>query len=201
METKQHNFIAVDYQLSASDDVQEWIEIEKTSKEKPFQWISDMGVVLPKFEEEMAALEEGSEFDFFLSEEDAYGHYDKEHVIELDKSIFSVSGHFDSEHVYQGAVLPLMNEAGQRFEGLVMEVGDKKVTVDVNHPLAGRKLHFQGVVLTKRPAKNEEIEAMAKMLSGEGGCSCGCEGGDCDHEGEGHHCHNEEEGGCGCHCH
>ena len=72
----------------------------------------------------------------------------------------------------------------------VSEIGDKKVTVDLNHPYAGLDLHFTGKVLENRPATAKEIEQMAKFLSGEG-CG-GCSGGSC---GDG--CGGCGEGGCG----
>lgn len=99
-----------------------------------------------------------------------------------------------------------MNEDGNRFQGLILEVKEDKVVVDLNHPLAGKKLHFKGSVVTSRPATDDEIQGMINLMSGEG---CGCCGGEdgcggcggehhCHHEGGEHHCH--EEGGEH-HCH
>ena len=47
---------------------------------------------------------------------------------------------FDSEHVKKDAQIPLQNEEGQRFWGRVTEITDTQVTVDLNHPLAGKNL-------------------------------------------------------------
>ena len=143
----------------------------------------------------MAALAEGENFDFTLTADEAYGPYEEAHVIDLDKEIFCIDGRFDKNTIYPGNVIPLVNADGNRFQGLILEVTDSKVKVDLNHPLAGKDLHFRGEVVTSRPATVAEIQAMAQMLSGEGGCGCGCDdcGGGChDHD---HH-HGHGEGGC-----
>ena len=51
--------------------------------------------------------------------------------------------------------------------------------MDMNHPLAGEDLTFVGEVTESRPATNEEIQEMIKMMTGEGGCSCGSCGDGC----------------------
>ena len=117
-----------------------------------------MGVALDSFEEKITALKEGESFDFVLKQDDAYGPYLQEHVLELDKQMFSVNGHFDKEMVYPGAVLPLVNADGNRFQGLVLEVKENTVVIDLNHPLSGKDLHFKGSVVTLRDATNAEIQ-------------------------------------------
>ena len=76
-----------------------------------------------------------------------------------------------------------MNADGQRFHALVLEVKDATVIVDLNHPLAGKDLHFKGEVVTMREASNEEIQNFVNAMGG--GCNCGgdCEGG-CHGHGE-----------------
>ena len=109
MESNNKNkFIVVSYALydvTKGDNGEEML-IERTTDERPFIFISGMGVTLPAFEEKMVNLEKGEEFDFELEPEQAYGlHYD-ERVLDLDKQIFTVNGQFDAQHVQVCAIIP-----------------------------------------------------------------------------------------------
>ena len=181
----------VAYQLYI--DGEEGLEMmEEATAERPFQFITGFGVALDAFEQQVAGLEKGQAFDFSIPKEQAYGDYSEEHVLDLEREVFSINGHFDHEHIYEDAVIPLQNEEGQRFYGRVVEIGEEKVKVDLNHPLAGETLHFKGTVLVNREASPKELAHMVAHLTGGGGWGCD----DC----EGHH--HDHEGGCGCgHCH
>jgi FKBP-type peptidyl-prolyl cis-trans isomerase SlyD len=193
MDQIQHKYIVVSYELHTTENGEDKV-IETATEEKPFSFVTGFGMTLDAFEEETLKLEMGDDFEFTLPQEKAYGEYVAERVIDIDKSIFTINNHFDHEHIYKDAVVPLQNEDGNRFYGKIVEVGEEKVKVDLNHPLAGETLHFAGKVLENREATDEEIKAMIARLSG-GGCGCGCH--DCEGDCDGHH-----HDGCDCgHCH
>lgn len=199
-----NKYITVAYRLySAGTDGNPEL-IEEAPVAHPFQFISGMGVALDTFEAKILELGQGDKFDFQLTAAEAYGPYEKEHVLTFPKDNFTVNGRFDSDHIREGAIIPLVNEDGMRFQGMVVEVGEDKVTINLNHPLAGRDLRFEGEVVTMREATNEELQALIAMMSGEGcGCGCGSHGhegdGCCGGHGEGECCgaHNHDD--CGCH--
>ena len=195
MESK-NNYIVVAYKLYADVDGEHQL-IEETPEKEPFWFISGMGMTLPQFDDQLGELPTGADFDFVIAKDDAYGDYEEERVVELDKGIFMPEGKLDEKVVYVGAFIPLMNADGNRFNGRVLEIGEKTVTVDLNHPYAGLDLHFKGTVLESRPATVKEMERMAKFLSGEGcgGCGGGCGDGDCGGCGDNNGC-----GGCGGGC-
>lgn len=189
---EKNKYIAVSYKLYTTDNEKE--VIEEAPVGKPFQFISGLGVALPTFESKMLAMTKGEKFDFTLSKSEAYGDYDIKHVIDLDKKMFEVNGRFDSEQIFEGAVVPLVNADGNHFNGTVLEIKDDKVTMDLNHPLAGKDLHFVGTLVENRDATKDEVEGMVNMLNYHDGCGCGCEDDECG----GHHHH---DGHCKGHCH
>lgn len=210
-----NKYVTVAYELYTDNDKGIHELVEKAPIEHPFQFISGLGIALDSFESKILALAEGETFDFVLKVDEAYGPYEQDHVIELPKETFAINGRFDKDMAYPGAVLPLVNADGMRFQGLVLELKDNTVIIDLNHPLAGKDLHFKGQVVTMRDATNEEIQALINHE----GCNCGgdCEGG-CEggcsghhHHGEGECCGKHEHGkgeccgkhehgdGCGCH--
>lgn len=192
-----NKYVTVAYELYTDNDKGIHELVEKAPIEHPFQFISGLGIALDSFESKILALAEGEAFDFVLKVDEAYGPYEQERVIELPKETFAINGRFDKDMVYPGAVLPLVNADGMRFQGLVLELKDNTVIIDLNHPLAGKDLHFKGQVVTMRDATNEEIQALINHE----GCNCGgdCEGG-CEGGCGGHH-HEHGEGCCGKHEH
>ncbi len=188
MDSKTNYRYGVDYKLYTKKGEKEILE-EETEKGQPFRFLSGFGMVLDDFEKNVTALEVGGEFDFVVPVERAYGEYDERGLIELDKELFTIDGKFDSENVAEGRIIQLQNAEGQQFPGLVVTVAEK-VKVDLNHPLAGKTLHFEGKVVEKEEASPQEIQAMVAHLTG-GGCG-GC-GGSCSS------CSDEGCSGCsGC---
>ncbi len=197
MENKHNMFVAVSYTLYTVDGEKKE-KIEEAPASKPFEFITGFGVTLDEFEKQIAQLDKGADFEFLLSKEQAYGDFEQERVLDLDRSIFQINGHFDHENIFEGAVVPLQNEDGNRFYGRVLEIGADKVKMDLNHPLAGKTLCFSGKVIDKREATNQEIQNLVNFLSGEHSCGCGCGCDDCGGDCDDHH----HDGGCGCgHCH
>lgn len=165
--------------------------MEETTPEQPLQYFHGMGMMLPKFEEQLEGLAEGDKFDFMIPVADAYGEYSDDDVIDLPKNIFLIDGKFDDEKVYAGAIVPLVDSEGSRLNAEVIEVKDETVTVDLNHPLAGEDLYFTGRIISVTQPTDEELHAMMHHGCG-GGCSCGscgegCADGQC---GEGGCCGN-----------
>lgn len=193
---EMNRYIAVAYQLYTKDKEGKRELVENATKEQPFQFVSGLGMTLDDFEKQIVDLQKGGGFDFELTPEQAYGEYEEERVIKVPRQTFEIDGRLDKQYIYEGAVVPLQNADGQRFNGLIQKIGDTEVTLDLNHPLAGKALIFIGEVVDTREATKEEITATLKMLTGEGGCGCGCGCDDCES------CGPEHDENCGCgHCH
>ena len=189
-----NKYITLAYKLytTMADGTRELME--EATTQHPFMFISGMGLTLDAFEAQILSLGKGDAFDFTLSVDEAYGPYVEEGVQTVPRQMFEIDGKIDPKRIFEGAVVPLMNSEGERFNGTITEITGQHITVDLNHPLAGKTLNFIGTVVEHREATNEELQEMAKMLSGEGGCG-GC-GGSCGGDCGG--CGDSGCGGCGC---
>ena len=105
MENKHNMFVAVSYTLYTVDGEKKE-KIEEAPASKPFEFITGFGVTLDEFEKQIAQLDKGADFEFQLSKEQAYGDFEQERVLDLDRSIFQINGHFDHENIFEGAVVP-----------------------------------------------------------------------------------------------
>ncbi|MBR1667280.1 MAG: FKBP-type peptidyl-prolyl cis-trans isomerase [Bacteroidaceae bacterium] len=175
-----NRYITVAYRLYTIEDGEEDEEpVEVANRRHPFEFISGLNLVLPLFESNIAHLERGDEFDFIIPCKDAYGEFVEELMFDVDQSVFMVDGKLDFNYIHEGAVVPMMNEEGGRFNATIIEIKPDKITIDLNHPRAGQDLHFVGHIIDARPAANEEIAAMLNITSECAGCGGDCNSGSC----------------------
>ena len=203
MDKPQNKFLSVVYQLySIAENGEKQLE-EQTSDLRPFEFITGFGISLDRFEAEVSVLEKGEHFDFTLQPGEAFGEYVPEGKHKLDREVFTINGHFDHENIFEGATITLMDNEDHQFMAKVVKIEEDGVTVDTNHPLAGKLLNFTGRVIENRDATEEEVQHLIKHLTGGCGHNCeGCDHEDCGHDHEGCDHHHDHEGGCGCgHCH
>ena len=181
MDSKQSKYISVSYQLFSIDKTGEKHLEEQTEQGRPFKFISGFGFSHDAFEKQIVNLEPGSKFDFTLQPSEAFGEYYEEGAHKMPREEFFVDGKFDAARIYPGAVITLIGEDDRRQMARVTKVEEDGVTLDANHPLAGKALQFTGVVLENREATKEEIQRLLDMMSHEcggcGGCGGNCEGG------------------------
>ncbi len=154
----------------------------------------------------LANLAPGDEFSVDLPPEDAFGERREDCIAEVDfKKIRAKGGRFDKSAFRPGAVVPVEDSEGNVANPVVLSVSDKSVTLDFNHPLAGKTLRLKGVVTDSKPANRKNMaeflrrralrygEDDAGGFEGCGGCRGSCRGG-CE---EGGACH---AGGDRCAC-
>lgn len=132
--------------------------IQKLESDRPFVYLFGVGGLLPKFEESLSGLEAGDNFNFDLSSKEGYGEQNPEAIVDLDKKIFEIDGKIDEELLQLGNQITMQDQDGNPLDGVVLEIGDDKVKMDFNHPLAGMDLHFSGNILEVRDATPEEID-------------------------------------------
>jgi len=183
MKITKEKFVSAEYELYVDARVEgaELELMERATAAEPLKFIFGVGMMLPKFEEALDGLEAGNLFEFTVETDDAYGDYYDERILNLDRSVFEINGKFDEEMIYEGNVVPLMDTEGNRMLAEILAVGEATVRVDLNHPLAGERLHFKGKVLEVRDATMQELASIIGGGCGSsaddsacGGCGGGC---------------------------
>ncbi len=197
MKISQNTVVEFCYELEVDGQV-----VDRTTKERPLDYIHGTGSLLPKLEAHIEGMEPGAAFDVTLSPADGYGEVDPARIIDLPKAAFEVNGEIREDLLVPGNTIPMMNSMGGVIPGVVLEVSEDSVKMDLNHQMAGKTLHFTGEVLSVREATEKEL---AEGLHGELVHSCGC-GGCHGHDGdcggcEGGHCGEGHGDDCGCGCH
>ena len=194
MKIAQNTVVEFTYELEVDGQV-----VDHTVKERPLDYIHGTGSLLPKLEEHIEGMTAGDKFDVTLSPADGYGEVDPQRVIDLPKAAFEVNGEIREDLLVPGNTIPMMNSMGGVIPGVVIEVTEDLVKMDLNHRMAGKTLHFTGEIVSVREATEKElteglhgeyVHTCGGCHGHEGGCG-GCGGGSC----------SDSEGECGCGCH
>lgn len=156
MKIGENTVVSLTYELYLNDANGELVQ--KVDKDRPFVYLFGVGGLLPKFENNLTGKQATDTFEFDLKVDEAYGPIEQEAIVPLDKSIFEVEGKIDEDLLEIGKVIPMQNDQGQPLNGIIVEVTEDKVTMDFNHPLAGKDLFFKGEVVEVREATKEELE-------------------------------------------
>ena len=152
MTIEKNHVVAVHYTLNALEGDGEKSFIEKTEAENPFTFLYGVGMMLPRFEEELQGLTAGDRKSFTITAAEGYGEKEESATTQLPAEMFEESG-----MPPVGAILPLQDPEGNHLNAIVLEVTPEAVTVDLNHPMAGKTLHFDIEVVATRPATEEEL--------------------------------------------
>ncbi len=139
-------------------------EIFDTTRDNgPLEFQIGTEAVLPAFEEAVVALTVGGSTEINIPAANAYGERNEEMIFDLDRN--NLGDDIDPE---PGMVLAMtMEKEGQshKFPAMVTAINGDKVTMDFNHPLAGKDLRFKLTLKEVRPGQLPPA-----------GCGCGCSG-------------------------
>lgn len=196
MKITKNAVVEFSYELEVEGQI-----VDRTTNEKPLDYIHGTGSLLPKLEEHIEGMQAGDKFEITLAPADAYGEVDPQRIIDLPKAAFEVNGEVREDLLVPGNTIPMMNSRGGVIPGVVLEVTPESVKMDLNHQMAGKTLHFVGEIVSVREATEKELtEGLHGEYVHSCGCGGGCHGGGC-HGGE---CGGEcggHEGECDCGCH
>lgn len=165
--------------------------IEYADENSPRELVFGHGQLIPGFENNLMGKELG-DFVFEIQPEQAFGPVRYELQVPVPKEAFMDGDKLRDDLLVVGNKINMLDDAGRQIKGVVLEVNESDVLMDFNHPLAGKKLHVSGNVLSIRTA-TEYDWAPAHSGCGCGGGSCGCGSGH-SHQQEGDSCCSDEEG-------
>lgn len=94
--------------------------------------------VIPGFEKAVEGMEPGDTKTEELSPQEAYGERREDMVMELERD--QIPEDVDPQ---VGQQLQLRMQNGQTVPVVITDLGEESVTIDANHPLAGKKLIFE----------------------------------------------------------
>ncbi len=135
--------------------------LDKSPEGQPLAYLHGHSNIIPGLEKQLEGKVVGDKLTAVVEPAEAYGEYHEENVQSIPRE------HFQGIDNLQVG-MQLQSEAeGQLILVTVKEVSEDSVTIDGNHPLAGKQLTFDVEITNVREASEEEIAH--GHIHGEGG--------------------------------
>jgi FKBP-type peptidyl-prolyl cis-trans isomerase SlyD len=125
--------------------------LESSKERDPMAILVGHGNIIPGLEKALEGREAGDSFGVDVAAADAYG----ERRDGLSQRV--PKKHFNERRLEPGMQVVLNTNFGPRAV-TVQKVGMSVVDVDLNHPMAGKDLHFDIEIVDVREASQEEVE-------------------------------------------
>ena len=177
MKIEKNKMVSLIYELREGDS--DGRILETLDETRPLTFVYGTGRLLPFFETNINALDNGEAFAFTLEADVAYGERREDMIIDVPVSVFETDGKINEDICRVGNEVPMMDTDGNPLNGIINEITDTHVKMDFNHPMAGLALFFTGKIIDVREATPAEISGMNHSCSscgsnGEEGCSSSC---------------------------
>lgn len=103
---------------------------------QPLEFEAGAGTVVPGFDAAVIGMEVGEEKIVNLKPEEAYGELSPDAIQKVPKDRFP-------KEVKEGMMIGVPLPNGQQIPAKIVKIDDKEVSIDMNHPLAGKTLIFK----------------------------------------------------------
>jgi FKBP-type peptidyl-prolyl cis-trans isomerase SlyD len=166
MAIEKNQVVSMEYDLTekGGSDI-----LDSNKGHQPLEFITGKQQIIPGLEERISDMSAGEERSIDVPAAEAYGEVNPEAVDTLPREQFA------GLDLKEGMQLYGQGENGETVMVTVKTFDDNTVTIDYNHPLAGKDLTFNVKVLDVREATPDEV--LSGQVGGGGescGSGCGC---------------------------
>jgi peptidylprolyl isomerase len=141
-------------QMSYKGTLSDGTVFDESTAAEPLEFMVGAGKMIPSLEQQMLGMKVGDKKTIAVKSADAYGEYDKTAIQDVPKDQFPADLQLESGKLY----------SVQTPQGVltvtITAIKDKTVTVDFNHPLAGKDLTFDIQIVKLRAATKEELATL-----------------------------------------
>lgn len=122
--------------------------VDSTFEKKPAELVIGDGNLPAAFEAVIHGMRAGERKIERIEPKDGFGQHNPSNVQRIPKDQFD-----PSVELSEGLVVSFQDKAKSELPGVVSTIDDTMVTVDFNHPLAGRDLEFEVEIVSVVPSE------------------------------------------------
>ena len=124
--------------------------LDSSQDRDPLMFLEGAQQIIPGLEKVLVGLQKGAKSQVFVPYQEAYGAYDQKLVGAIARSQFP-EGPIKVGDVFQSEKDGLVQMI------TIIEITDDIVTIDANHPMAGKNLNISVEIIERRDATAEEV--------------------------------------------
>jgi len=129
--------------LHYTGTLEDGLVFDDSTNRDPLEVEVGRGQLIKGFDSRLVGMKEGEEKEFILQPEEAYG--PRVEQLKQKVPLATVEGKFKPEI---GMMLHLKGQDGKVIAAKIDNVSKEDITLDINHPLAGKVLKFKIKILT-----------------------------------------------------
>ena len=149
MTIKDNSAVSFHYTLTDDDGQQ----LDSSVGKEPLAYLHGAGNIIPGLENALTGKAVGDAMTVAVSAAEGYGEVQKELIQDVPRSSFQ-----GIDEIEIGMQFEAQTGQGGAVPVTVTAVTDETITVDGNHPLAGKNLNFDVTIEAIRDATEEELE-------------------------------------------
>ncbi len=149
MRIEKGRVVDIDYSLHLGDGQ----VVDRSEPNEPLTYLHGQGDIVPGLETALEGAQVGDRKQVVVSPANGYGNHDPRGIQRVPREAFPQG--FQPE---VGMQLSAQGPDGDEVMFVIQRVEPDAVTIDLNHPLAGKTLHFDVMVREVRDATPEELE-------------------------------------------
>ncbi len=138
--------VEFDYTLTVDGAV-----VDSSKRQAPLKYVHGQGQIIPGLERELAGLHVGDSKKVTVKPQDAYGEVNPAARLEVPRKDLP-----QETEPQVGMVLGGRDPGGRPFQAKISAVNPETVTLDMNHPLAGKTLNFDVKIVSITPPSPEK---------------------------------------------
>ncbi len=135
MSIKKGNKIKIEY-TGTLDDGKVFDSSEKHGQ--PLELEVGSGKIIPGLDKALIGMKKDEEKEITVKPEEAYGERNEQFIKKIPRKQVPAD-----QEPKPGMVLGLKSPDGRQFPAIITKVDDEELTIDLNHPLAGKTLNFK----------------------------------------------------------